>query len=316
MKRWGGLAVIVLAAVALRAEEGQLVPKIRAIVEPRAADGSFSGVVLVARGKDVLFEKAYGRGISLSTPFDIASVGKMFTGVAVAQLVERGRLGFDQPVGAYLPPALADTDIGRKVTIHHLLTHTSGVPDLPEDLFDDPPARLVDYTPWLAKQALAFEPGSQRAYSNSGYVLLGMIIERVSGRDYQRHMQEHLFRPAGMRVSFRRGDSRGGPHGGAWTTARDLLKFFRALRSGKLLKPETALAITTPRPGTAAAYGFGVLDFGTDRLVGHSGGNTGISADAYTYWNSGYSIVVLSNLGPPASHEVAKAIRKLIEPAG
>lgn len=312
------------------------------MVESRAAEGTFSGAVSVASDGGTLFEGAYGladrsanRPNLLSTCFDIASLGKMFTGVAVAQLAERRRLEFDQPVGRYLPPPLADTETGRKVTIHQLLTHTSGVPDLPDDLFNAPPARLSGYTSFFQTRKLEFEPGSQRAYSNAGYVLLGIVIEHLSGQDYEEYVREHVFRPAGMSVGFRREDcpsgaavgyskegqpntstiaSQGGPHGGALTTARDLVKFFRALRTGRLLKPEMALRITTPQGGAASAYGFGVLSFDTDRLVGHSGGNAGVSADAYTYWNSGYTIVVLSNLEPPASHEVAGAIRKWLEP--
>lgn len=301
----------------------------------------------MANDDGTLFEGAYGladrstnRPNLLSTCFDIASLGKMFTGVAVAQLVERHRLEFDQPVGRYLPPALADTEIGRKVTIHQLLTHTSGVPDLPDEIFNAPPARLSGYTSFLQTRELEFEPGSKRAYSNAGYILLGIFIEHISGQDYEEYVREHVFRPAGMSVGFRREDcpsgaavgysrkvpgddwqpntstiaSAGGPHGGVLTTARDLVKFFRALRSGRLLKSEMASRITTPQGGAVSAYGFGMLSFDTDRLVGHSGGNVGVSADAYTYWSSGYAIVVLSNLEPPASHEVAGVIRKWLEP--
>lgn len=360
MKRVAGSIVVAFTIVAILScshlpsqtpaipdADKHLVSDIRSMVESRAAEGTFTGVVLFANDDATLFEGAYGladRSTNhpnlLSTCFDIASLGKMFTGVAVAQLVERNRLEFDQPVGRYLPPPLADTEIGRKVTIHQLLTHTSGVPDLPDDLFNAPPARLSGYTSFFQTRNLEFEPGSKRAYSNAGYILLGIVIEHVSGQDYEEYVLEHVFRPAGMSVGFRRKDcssgaavgysrkgpgedwqpntstiaSTGGPHGGALTTARDLAKFFSALRAGRLLTPEMALRITTPRGGAASAYGFGVLSFDTDRLVGHSGGNVGVSADAYTYWSSGYTIVVLSNLEPPASHEVAGAIRKWLEP--
>lgn len=332
---------------AMSGADRRLVSDVRNMGESRAAEGTFAGVVLVASDDDTLFESAYGladrstnRPNLLSTCFDIASLGKMFTSVAVAQLVERHRLEFDQPVGRYLPPSLAATEIGRRVTIHQLLTHTSGVPDLPDDIFNAPPARLSGYTSFFQTRKLEFEPGSNRAYSNAGYILLGIIIEHVSGQDYEEYVREHVFRPAGMSVGFRRKDcssgvavgysrkgpgddwqpntstiaSTGGPHGGALTTARDLVKFFRALRAGRLLKPEMALRVTTPPDGAVSAYGFGVLSFDTDRLVGHSGGNVGVSADAYTYWSSGYTVIVLSNLEPPASHEVAGAIRKWLEP--
>lgn len=357
MKRVAGPILVPFTVVAIlscghlrpRAQgaDERLVSDVRNMVESRAAEGTFAGVVLIANDDATLFEGAYGladrstnRPNLPSTCFDIGSLGKMFTGVAVAQLVERQRLEFDQPVGRYLPPPLAATEIGRKVTIHQLLTHTSGVPDLPDDIFNAPPARLSGYTSFFQTRKLEFEPGSNRAYSNAGYVLLGIVIEHVSSQEYEEYVREHVFRPAGMSVGFRRQDcpsgaavgysrkgpgdawqsntstiaSTGGPHGGALTTARDLVKFFRALRTGRLLKPEMALRITTPQGGAASAYGFGVLSFDTDRLVGHSGGNVGVSADAYTYWSSGYTIVVLSNLEPPSSHEVAGAVRKWLEP--
>jgi CubicO group peptidase (beta-lactamase class C family) len=105
-----------------------------------------------------------------------------------------------------------------------------------------------------------------------------------------------------------------GPHGGQFCTASDLARFFRALRSGRLISRASAEMLTTPRRGAGSAYGFGVISFALDRLVGHSGGDAGASADAYTYWKSGYTIVVLSNFSPPASHQVAGVARALLEP--
>lgn len=231
----------------------------------------------------------------------------MFTSVAIAQLFERGVVSFDEPIGRYLPD-FSNREIASKVTIHHLLTHTSAIPDLPDDLFNNPPAELRGYLPFFERAALEFAPGAQRAYSNSGFVLLGIILEQVAKTSYERYVAENVFARAGMSTVP------GLPHGGARATAADLMKFFAALRNGKLVKPETATLITTPRNGASSPYGFGTLDFDTDRLVGHSGGSFGISAEAYTYWNSGYTIVVLSDRAPPASHDVAKGLRNLIEP--
>jgi D-alanyl-D-alanine carboxypeptidase len=330
-------------------EDEQLVAQIARLAETREEDDGFAGVVLVARGSDLLFERAYGWADrsarlpnTIETRFDIASLGKMFTGVAVAQLFERGLVSFDQPIRSYLPTTFPNAAIADVVTLHHLLTHTSGIPDLPDDQFNAPPSALNGYLPFFASVELEFVPGEKRAYSNAGFVLLGLIIESVSGLPYEEYVRKHLFEPLGMNsVAFRRMDTHaepvaigytrenpggewrpntgliaesGGPHGGAFVTAADLVRFFTALRSGTVLKPETALLATTPRLGASAAYGFGALPFDTDRLVGHSGGNVGSSADAYTYWRSGYTIVVLSNFDPPSSHEVAGAIRKLIEP--
>lgn len=330
-------ALFLAVLLALRASD------VSGVVESKTAAGRFSGVVVVAQENRIVYAHAFGladrerkRPNRLDTQFDVASLGKMFTGVAVAQLVERGLLSFDAPVGTYLPQ-FPNARIAREVTIHHLLTHTSGVPDLPDAMFNAPPAQLSGYLPFFAEAKLEFEPGSQRSYSNSGFILLGLIIEQVTGTSYEAYVREHVFKPAGMKsATYSRGPKaaigytpdakgtwipntgliapRGGPHGGALMSAGDLVKFFYALRHVKLVRPETATLITTPRLGAVAAYGFGEVPFDTDRLVGHSGGNTGISADAYTYWSSGYTIVVLSNFEPPASHEVAGALRKLIEP--
>lgn len=333
------LATTIALACSHRPADG-LTEKIRAVAP---ADDKFSGTVIVAHGpREVLFSRAYGmadrstrRANTIDTCFDIASLGKMFTAVAIAQLAERQRVRFDVPVGAYLPQQLADSTIGRRVTLAQLLTHTSGIPDLPEALFNAPPATLTGYVPHFSQVTLDFEPGAQRAYSNAGFVLLGLIVESVSGESYEQYIRRNVFDRAGMqRAGFGRGDCsgqtaigygengpntstvapRGGPHGGAFVAAPELVKFFHALRSGKLLAPEMARLVTTPQDGSASAYGFGVLPFATDRLVGHSGGNVGVSADAYTYWESGYTIVVLSNEGPPASHDVARALRRVIEP--
>lgn len=255
----------------------------------------FSGAVIVARnGRPVA---AFSN--TKQTQFNIASLGKMFTSVAIARLVEQGKVDFEAPAQRYVP-----SFPHANVTVQHLLTHTSGLPDLPDALFYAPPSALNGYLPFLAETKLEFEPGSKRAYSNSGFVLLGLVIESASGQTYDRFVQKHVFAPARMK-----GVKGGLPHGGHFATAGDLLRFFTALRNGRLLRAETTRRVTEN------GYGFGTIVFDDgDRLVGHSGGDKGVSADAYTYWRSGYTIVVLSNMGPPASHDVARALRKLIEP--
>lgn len=337
------LALLTVHCISIPFEDRDLTADVLRLANEKAVAGTFSGVIVIAREDRILLARAFGmadrqtsRPNTVDTRFDVASLGKMFTSVAVAQLVERGVLSFDAPVGRYLP-RFPNERIAGEVTIHHLLTHTSGIPDLPDALFNAPPANLVGYLPFFGGATLEFPPGAQRSYSNSGFVLLGLVVEAVTRQPYEDYVARHVFRPAGMTsVSFRRSDDQaigyrknaagewepntasiaphGGPHGGVLLAAGDLVKFFHALRHGTLLKPSTAATITTPRPGAPAPYGFGELAFATDRLVGHSGGNIGISADAYTYWQSGYTIIVLSNFEPPASHEIAGAARKLLEP--
>lgn len=253
-----------------------------------ARNGTFAGEVLLARNGRPLLHESYGTG---RRTYNIASVGKMFTGVAIAQLAARGLVAYDAPVSRYL----AELPYGAEVTIEQLLTHTAGIPDLPEDLFRTPPPTLAGYLPFLRAAKLEFAPGQKRAYSNSGYIVLGLVIEQVTGATYAHYLQQQVFRPARMHHT-----RAAGPHGGAQSTAADLLRFLERVRRGRLAMKRH--------------HGFGELAFDTDRLVGHSGGDTGASADAYTYWNSGYTIVVLSHPDPPASHDLARAIRKLIEP--
>ena len=250
-----------------------------------ASSATFSGELLLARNGRVLLHKTHG---TPAPTYDIASLGKMFTGVAIAQLVQKGLVAYDAPVARYVPgfPHAA-------VTIEHLLTHRSGIPDLPEDLFRNPPARLDGYLPFLTTAKLELTPGEQRAYSNSGFVLLGLVIEKVTGKPYGEYIRANVIKNI----------SGGGPHGGARSTAKELFRFLEQVRTGRL--------------PMKSGHGFGELAFDNgDRLVGHSGGDTGVSADAYTYLESGYTLVVLSNLGPPTSHDLARGIRKLIEDQG
>jgi CubicO group peptidase (beta-lactamase class C family) len=173
-------------------------------LKQRAAAGEFSGAVLVAKDGQPLLEQGYGmadqkRGVAntAQTKFCIASMGKMFTAVAVAQLVGQGKLSFTDTIGKYVsgfPPETAG-----KVTIHQLLTHTSGMGDaLRRGPTTEPPRTIADLMKQIVKEPLQFEPGSQFGYSNSGFIVLGAIIERVTGQSYADYVHEHIFKPADM----------------------------------------------------------------------------------------------------------------------
>jgi CubicO group peptidase (beta-lactamase class C family) len=166
-----------------------------------------SGVVLVGRAGTPVFEHAYGLANRttkapnrLDTQFNVASLGKMFTGVAVAQLVQQGKMQFGDPVGRYLPGLPAR--IGKRVTVGQLLDHTSGL----GDYFGDPGydalrprlKRLADYLPLIEQEQLAFRPGARFGYSNSGFILAGLVVEQVSGERFDVYLRRHVWRPAGM----------------------------------------------------------------------------------------------------------------------
>jgi CubicO group peptidase (beta-lactamase class C family) len=276
----------------------------RALAEGFAARGDFSGVVLVAKDDQVVFEHAYGQAspayaapMTLDTRLNIASIGKRFTGVAIGQLVDAGNLSYDDTVGKWLPE-YPDQAVRDKVTLRQLLSHTSGLG--PNDYYEGPlwaGARprlrsVADYMRLVVGTKIGSEPG-QYLYSNSGYVLLGAIIEKASGQDYYDYVRQHIFGPAGMTHSFyheldhedpkvavpltnlygkgedayifRLGAPRnatyelaakGGPQGGAFVTAADLFAFERALRDGKLVSAERLREMDTAQsPSGAGASG-------------------------------------------------------------
>jgi CubicO group peptidase (beta-lactamase class C family) len=310
----------------------------------RLADANlFSGVVLLARDGEVLFHKAYGvadRNWEIpcrpDTKFNIASMGKMFTAVAVAQLAEQGKLSFEDTVAKHLGAEWLPTEITERVRIKHLLSHTSGLGNyLNDDFFKtsrDLYRKIDDYKPAVRGEKLEFEPGARWSYSNTGYLLLGAIIEKASGQDYFEYVRGHIFRPAGMtgtdsyeldrpvhdlavgysvrftpdgpqwRNNVFRHVMRGASAGGGFSTAPDLLRFDRALRGGTLVSMAALEQLWSPQSESRGGgkYGYGFQLFSIDagnRVVGHGGGggDMGISSDLFTGLDSGYTLVILSN---------------------
>src|ERR1043165_9616650 len=318
---------------------------LQAYLDSLAADNKLSGVVLVAKdGKPIaskaagVADKESGAAINLNTKFNLGSLNKMFTAVAIAQLAQAGRLSFDDPVGKHLPD-YPNKEAAEKVTIHHLLTHTSGMGSYWGEKFAAQRDKLLTvaaYLPLFASEPLSFPPGEKFQYSNSGFMLLGAIVEKVSGQDYYTYVQEHIFKPAGMndtgfyepgkeianlaigytkmspdgqpgtevRDNTNLREIRGGPAGGGFSTAPDLVKFHQALFSYTLLhKLHTKLAPTGemdgPRGMGKYAYGFGDNNAGDKHSVGHNGGAPGIAANFEMFPESGYTAVTLMNSDPP-----------------
>jgi CubicO group peptidase (beta-lactamase class C family) len=186
----------------------ELVQSIERVVERLVEADRFSGVVLVSRHGQPLLERAVGRADrerqrpnTVDTPFALASVSKMFTAVVVAQLVEQRLISLDATIGSLLP-AYPRGEVSRKVTVHHLLTMSSGIPDL----FRSPGfwadvatiQAFPDFWPHFAHAPLAFEPGTKGAYSNSNFLILGAVIERRLGRPFIEIVQERIFRATDM----------------------------------------------------------------------------------------------------------------------
>ena len=265
-------------------------------LQQRTEEGTFSGVVLITQGDSQLFAGAYGYASrSWSIPnrldmrFDSASVTKLFTSVATLQLIDQGLLTFDTQVIDFL--GLKGTAISHEVNIYHLLTHTSGIADdadeeSGEDYADVWKTRAnysvvetVDFLPQFAYKPSNFPPGQGCRYCNCSYVLLGLLIEKVSGLSYRDYVRRHIFEPAGMLHSdFFRMDvvnqnvaegcdplrdehgtivawkkniysypPIGSPDGGAHVTANDLVRFLRVVKAGSLLSPQLTAAFFTPQ---------------------------------------------------------------------
>ncbi len=345
-----GIQAQAVATTAPRLNEAELALALRAHVDARAAEGAFSGAVLVARSGKVVFSAARGLADrennlpnTLATRFRMGSMNKMFTATAVLQLVQAGKVKLTDPLGKYLPD-YPNRDVATKVTVHHLLTHTGGTGNIfgPEFAAHRPELRaLADYVKLYGSRGLAFEPGSRWEYSNYGFLLLGVIVERVSGQSYYDCVRDHIFEPAGMTGSgsepedvvvpgrakgyMRRNGAwvpntetlpyRGTPAGGGYTTVGDLLRFATALTGHALLDATHTRLLTAGKVDTGRggkyAYGFTESIQGGARSVGHSGGAPGMNGDLRIFPESGYVVIALANADSGASEIVSWASARL-----
>lgn len=334
--------------------------ELKAYLDTLATEDKFSGAVLVAKDGAPIFSEAYGvankTGNALNnteTKFNIGSMNKMFTAVAIAQLVEQGKLSFEDTISKHLTD-YPNKVVADKVTIHQLLTHTSGLGNYQNEKFLaqlDRIKTLADLLPLFAGEPLAFEPGSKWDYSNSGYVVLGLIIEKVSGQNYFDYVRENIFKPAGMSntdsyekgakvsnlaIGYTRVNASGQPDpttprrentpmrplkgssaGGGYSTVGDLLKFVTALQNHKLLSKQFTEIVTTGKievggPVGKYAYGFGDKIFNGKHIIGHNGGSPGIAANLDIFPELGYTAIILSNYDPPGTMPLIMKIRQLI----
>jgi D-alanyl-D-alanine carboxypeptidase len=338
-----------------RLSEPALVSALRTKLATESAAGRFSGAVIVAHNGRALFEGAYGLADrekhlanTLDTRFRIGSMNKMFTAVAVLQLAQAGKLQLDAPLASYLP-SYPNKSLASKVTIHHLLTHTGGTGDIFGPQFQSRRKSLRtigDYLTLYGARDVAFEPGSRFEYSNYGFILLGAVIEKVSGMSYYDYVEARVFAPAGMTstaslpedtmvaarsVGYTRDDPndpltsnaatlpyRGTSAGGGYSTVRDLVRFAEALRARKLLDSAHTALLTTGKVdarGDRYAYGFFDRRVGGVRFVGHGGGAPGMNGDLQIDPQTGYVIAVLANLDPPAAQRISTFIMNRL-PAG
>jgi CubicO group peptidase (beta-lactamase class C family) len=334
--------VSALNLVLHRMTEADAVAALADHAKQRARTDEFAGAVLVARHGKVLLQDAWGQadrkaGVANTptTRFRIGSMNKMFTAVATLQLVEAHKLALDDPIGKHLPD-YPNKQVAAKVTVRHLLTHTGGTGDIFGPEFDQHRLQLREHRDYLklyGSRGLSFEPGARFEYSNYGFVLLGALIEHVTGGSYDDYVRDHIFRPAGMRSTGALPESvvvsdravgylrpspgsewvpntdtlpwRGTSAGGGYSTVEDLLRFAQALESGTLLSEATLAEATRPHQ---QQYGFGFDVQGQGRLgsYGHGGGAPGMNGELRVFPQLGYVVVALSNLDPPAASELVE----------
>jgi D-alanyl-D-alanine carboxypeptidase len=313
-------------------------------IRPLAAADRFSGVVLVAKDGATMFEQAYGladrdRRIANAptTRFSLGSINKSFTKTAIARLVTEGRLALSDTIGTLLPDY--PNPAAKVATVQQLLEHRAGIVDFFGPAFNQAPKDRfqsnADYFAFVAPRPLLFEPGARRQYCNGCYIVLGAIIERLSGMSYEDYVTRHVFTPAGMsgagffhkdrlppdtaRGYTRRGPSlpaeaggdtalrdnasmhgaAGSAAGGAYASARDLLAFDNALRGQRLLDAKQTswmLGASQTSPGRG------------DGVMGIGGGAPGVNAvlESSPTW----TVVVVGNFDPPSAERLGIAIHR------
>ncbi len=306
----------------------------------------FMGSVLVARDGKVILSKGYGSanlewGVpnSPSAKFRLGSITKQFTAACILLLEERGKLKVEDPVKKYMPDAPAAWD---KITIFNLLTHTSGIPSFtgfPDyHSMEAIPATPEQLVARFRDKPLEFQPGEKWNYSNSGYVLLGYLIEKISGQSYSQFVQENIFNPLGMKdsgydsntaiiVHRASGYSPGAKGitnagyidmsiplsaGGLYSTTEDLLRWEQGLMGGKLLSAASLQKMTTPFKNDYA-FGLAVHTANGHKVIEHNGGIEGFNTALAYYPDDKLTVVVLANLNGQAPDSIASNLAALAQ---
>jgi CubicO group peptidase (beta-lactamase class C family) len=334
----------------------ELIEKVNILLDEQESSDQFSGAVLLAHNDQPILSTARGYAIHPNvlrnqhdTKFNIASVTKMLTAVAVMQLVAKGELDLHVPVAEYNP----DLPYANQITIHQLLTHTAGFDRYWNDAYRAARSDLytiTDYLKLFADTPLEFPPGTRHHYGNSGYVILGALIEQLTGSTYYEHMRKEIFQPTGMEdtdfyemdlpiancaVGYTRENwfgpedgqlrsnqfiygIKGSPSEHCFSTVQDLFLFFQALQSHRLLDAyHTELCITPhasdEKPGVYYGYGFHIIDEDRHgRLIGHGGRALGGDAFAIMYRDLGYTVIVLSNYDRPSARRILNGIADML----
>lgn len=312
------------------------IDKTNAYLSELSKDENFGLSISISKNDDVLLEKAYGFASrehqvpnKANTTFNIASIGKLFTAVSILQLREQGKIDLQKTVGNYLLD-FPNKDIANTVTIHQLLTHTSGLPLWLGESFDEKPKfdylELADYLPSYETMKIDSTKIGNNNYSNAGFVLLGFVIEAVAKMPYKDYLNEHIFKPLKMNdtniwklteiipnvaTGYIRPSNRqdwwktnyhlnmgSNPAGGAFASPRDLLKFYNGLLNNKLLTKASTELMLSPKVKTGYGeygYGIAITNKNEKEITGHLGGYYGTRGELMWYKADNYIISILAN---------------------
>jgi CubicO group peptidase (beta-lactamase class C family) len=326
--------------------------KLKTFLDNVAKSEAFSGTVLVAKNQQVLFQGAFGQANksfnianNINTKFSLGSMNKMFTAIATLQLIEQGKLNFEDKLIDYVDSSWLPKEEAEQITIRQLLTHTSGLGNFFTSEFNNSSKgnyrELNSYKSIIASTPLLFTPGTNNRYSSSGMHMLGVVIEKVSGESYYNYVKKNLYEQANMDNSasyeldaitpnmavgylkmahsdtwvnnYYSSGIKGGPAGGGYSTVTDLYNFSLALSQFKLLsKQMTEQAYSNKvQYNSPAWYGYGFVIAGSenDRVVGHNGASLGIDALLDIHLDKDIVVVILAN----QSDVVAPVRRKINE---
>jgi CubicO group peptidase (beta-lactamase class C family) len=334
--------------------EKQLIREVKTMMQRLTKADVFSGTLLLAKGDKVLMTFVGGEASKrfhvpnkIDTKLNLGSMNKMFTATSIMQLVEKGLLTLDDPIDKHVDESWLPKEITSKITIHHLLTHTSGLGSYFNETYMKGSRaqfrNVEDFKPLVQGDKPAFEPGERYRYSNTGMLLLGVVIESVTGQSYFDYIRQNIYDPAGMKNS----DSyemdypvenlaigyspdrsspygwqnnlykhviKGGPAGGGFSTVEDLHGFALALLSGELVSKESLEKLWADHAGENYGYGFTVSEGPNGKVVGHSGGFDGINGNLSIFIDKGYITAVLSNYdrgASPAARKIEDLIARL-----
>jgi len=323
--------------------------KIDSLLQQMVEDDKFSGTVLVHKKGEVIFEKAYGLACkrfsvpnTIETKYNIGSLNKLITKIAILQLLQRGLLDLDDYVGKYLPDY--PKDIASKVKVRHLLSFKSGLGDYFNEKFPKVIGqlrKLDDFVELFIDDPLLFEPGEKMHYSNAGYVVLGKIIEAISGMDYYEYVREKIYKPASMndsdhfeldfptpnlatgytlnqqcnpdgtgQLQFRRNNfyligTKGSSAGGGYSTVRDMMRFDQAIDKEVLLDAKHSKMVMRPIDADPQSKSKSAI---------LAGGAPGLTALYFKFFEVGYTVFIFSNYDPDDVEPLVQPIRSIFLP--